>query len=333
MRELGPRIGSPGRIPPPCPLLVWPKDEDDTKQGLVRRFVSTVLLLVASAPHAQELEPRLYANAPIGLNFAIAGYAYTTGGVVVDPSIPLDNADIDVHSAVLAYAHSFAVWGRSAKFDAIGSYVSLSGSADVAGQRQTRDVSGWGDPRMRISINLHGAPALPLREIGRYRQDLIVGASLTAWVPVGQYDERRLINIGTNRWSLKPEIGVSQALGPWIVELIGAAQFYEDNDDFLTNRTREQDPVYSVQGGGIRIFSSGAWLALFATYFSGGRTSVDGIRGSDSKNNSRIGVTLTLPVNRNNSFKLYANTGVSTRTGADFDALGVAWQYRWGGGL
>jgi Putative MetA-pathway of phenol degradation len=299
----------------------------------VRRLVGTVLLLVASAPHAQDLEPRLYANAPVGLNFVIGGYTYTTGGVTVDPSVPLDNASIDVHSAVLAYAHSFAAWGRSAKFDLIGSYASLSGEADVAGQRQAREVSGWGDPRLRFSINLHGAPALTLPQIRSYRQDLIVGASLTAWVPIGQYDDQRLINLGTNRWSLKPEIGMSQAFGQWILELIGAAQFYQDNDDFFTNRTREQDPVYSVQGGGIRIFSSGAWLALFATYFSGGRTTVDGIRGSDFKDNSRIGLTFTLPINRNNSLKLYANTGVSTRTGSDFDALGIAWQYRWGGGL
>ena len=299
----------------------------------MKRLVSTVLLLVASAAHAQDLEPRLYANAPVGLNFAIAGYGYTSGGVTVDPSIPLDNAKIDVQSAVLAYAHSFAAWGRSAKFDVIGSYASLSGRADVAGQPQTREVTGWGDPRVRFSINLHGAPALTLPQMRSYRQDLIVGASLTAWVPVGQYDNTRLVNLGTNRWSLKPELGLSQALGPWIFELIGAAQFYQDNDDFFTHRTREQEPIYSVQGGGIRSFSSGAWLALFATYFSGGRTIVDGVRGADFKENSRIGLTFTIPVNRNNSVKLYANTGVSTRTGSDFDALGIAWQYRWGGGL
>jgi hypothetical protein len=291
------------------------------------------LLLVAAAPHAQELEPRLYANAPVGLNFAIAGYAYSTGGVTADPSIPLDNAQVDVHSAVLAYAHSFAAWGRSAKLDATGTYSTVSGKADVAGVPRTRDVSGWGDPRIRLSINLHGAPALNLRDIRSYRQDLIVGASLTAWLPVGQYDETKLINIGTHRWSLKPEIGASQAIGPWIVELIGAAQFYEDNDEFLGSSTREQDPLYSVQGGGIRSFGSGAWLALFATYYTGGRTTVDGVRGRDFKDNSRIGLTLTLPINRNNSVKIYANTGVSTRTGSDFDSLGVAWQYRWGGGL
>ena len=295
--------------------------------------LGALALLAAGTARAQDLEPRLYANAPIGLNFAIAGYAYTTGGVVVDPSIQLDNANIEVHSAIVAYAHSFAAWGRSAKLDAIGSYASLSGRADVAGRPQTRDVSGWGDPRLRLSINFHGAPALTLRDIGSYQQDLIVGASLTAWVPVGQYDERRLINIGTHRWVIKPEFGLSKAVGPWVLELIGAAQLYEDNDEFLTDQTREQEPVYSVQGGGIRVFSSGAWLALFATYYTGGRTTVDGVRGRDLKENSRVGVTYTIPVNRSNSLKLYANTGVSTRTGSDFDSVGLAWQYRWGGGL
>ena len=104
---------------------------------------------MSSAPHSQELEPRLYANAPVGMNFAIAGYAFAQGGVAVDPAIPLDNASIDVHSAVVAYAHSFAAWGRSAKLDVIGSYASLSGRADLAGATQTRDVSGWADPRLR----------------------------------------------------------------------------------------------------------------------------------------------------------------------------------------
>ena len=152
-------------------------------------------------------------------------------------------------------------------------------------------------------------------------------------MPLGQYDESKLVNIGTHRWSAKPEIGLSKALGPWIVELIGAAQLYADNDDFFGNRTREQDPIYSMQGGGIRIFSSGAWLALSATYYTGGRTTVDGVRGRDLQENSRIGLTFSVPVTRHNSLKLYANTGVSTRAGSDFDVVGLAWQYRWGGGL
>jgi hypothetical protein len=60
---------------------------------------------------------------------------------------------------------------------------------------------------------------------------------------------------------------------------------------------------------------------------------VNGVENSDLQNNTRFGATLAFPVNLRNSIKCYASTGVSTRTGSDFDTIGIAWQYRWGGGL
>lgn len=291
------------------------------------------LLGAVERANGQELEPRAYANAPVGLNFLIVGYGYSEGGLVTDPAIPLENANIRIHSQVLAYARSFSVMGRSAKFDVGLPYASLSGTADVAGQPAEREVSGWADPRLRVSINLYGAPALTMKEAAGYRQNLIVGASLQVLAPTGQYDPARLINLGSNRWAVKPEIGVSKAMGRWTLELAAAAAFYEDNDDFFGGKLREQDPIYSVQGGAICNFGGGVWAAVGATYYTGGRTTVDGVRGNDLQENMRAGVIVTVPVNRHNSVKLYANTGVSTRTGSDFDTGGVAWQYRWGGGL
>jgi hypothetical protein len=297
------------------------------------RALIACFLLTSSHAYAQELEPRAYGNAPVGLNFLIVGYGYSEGGVVADPSIPLTNASIDIHSTVVAYARSVDMWGRSAKFDVTLPYASLSGTADFAGQPREREVSGLGDPRIRISINLQGAPAMSLQEIAGYRQDLIVGASLQVWVPVGQYDSDKLVNIGTHRWAVKPELGISKASGPWTLELAGAVAFYQDNDNFLDGQTREQDPIYSVQAGVTYSFRSGAWLAVSGTYYTGGRTTVEGEKGDDLQENSRLGATLSLPVNRRNSIKVYAHTGVSTRTGSDFDVGGIAWQHRWGGGL
>jgi hypothetical protein len=60
---------------------------------------------------------------------------------------------------------------------------------------------------------------------------------------------------------------------------------------------------------------------------------LEGVEGNDLQKNSRLGFTGALPVNRHHSFKLYLSTGVSTRTGSDYNAVGLAWQYRWGGGL
>ena len=298
------------------------------------RTLIALLLLVSLHANAQELEPRAYSNAPVGLNFLIFGYGYAQGGVVVDPSIPLTNADIRVHTGVFAYARSLGLWGRSAKFDVVAPFASLSGTADVNGEPRERDVSGFGDVRLRFSLNLRGAPALSLREMAAYRQDLVIGASLQVLIPVGQYDPSKLVNIGSNRWAVKPELGLSKTLGRWTLELAGGAAFYQDNDDFFGGgRTREQAPIYSVQGGAIYNFRSGVWIAISGTYYTGGRTTVDGVRGDDLQENARFGATLAWPVNRSNSLKFYANTGVLTRTGTDFDAGGIAWQYRWGGGL
>ena len=197
---------------------------------------------------AQDIEPRSYSNAPVGVNFLIAGYAYTQGGVSFDPSLPITNDHLTTSSAVLAYARALDLWGKSAKIDAIVPYTWLSGSAEYVGQPLSRDVNGFADPRFRVSVNFYGAPALTPSEFKNYQQDLIVGASLQVSAPLGQYDSSRLVNLGTNRWAFKPELGVSKTLGSWTLELSGAATFYTDNRNFYSGNLRSQDHSIHFRG-------------------------------------------------------------------------------------
>ncbi len=282
---------------------------------------------------AQEIEPRAYSNAPIGVNFAIAGYAYTQGAVPFDASLPVKNAQLKTSNAVLAYARVFDVWGQSGKFDAIVPYTGLSGTAEVAGQPFERNVTGFADPRFRLSVNLYGAPALTLREFRNFEQDLIIGASLQVSVPASQYDSSRVVNIGTHRWSFRPEVGISKAVGPWTLEFQAAATLFTDNRDFYGGHTRSQDPIYSLQGHVIYGFRSGVWASFDATTFAGGRTTLNGVRGDDRQQNWRVGGTLAFPVDVHHSIKIYASSGVSARTDNNYDLIGIAWQYRWGDGL
>jgi len=283
--------------------------------------------------HAQDIEPRAYSNAPVGVNFVVAGVAYSHGGLSLDPSLPVTDARLESSAAVLAYARVLDLWGVSGKFDAIVPYASLSGTAVYAGQPVERSIHGAANPLLRISANLVGAPALTLQEFAAYRQDLIVGVSLQVGVPLSQYDPTRLLNIGTNRWSAKPEVGVSKAIGSWTIEGQAAVTFYGDNTDFFGGSTRTQDPLYALQGHVIHSFRSGIWASLDLTYFAGGRSTIDGVAKNDLQQNWRVGATLAIPVDRRNSIKLAASSGVSARTGNNFDLLAVAWQYRWGGGL
>jgi hypothetical protein len=294
--------------------------------------LALALVTLSVEAHAQDLEPRAFANTPVGLNFLIGGYAYSKGGVGTDPSVPIEHAQIRLNSAVLAYVRTLDLWGRSGKLDIILPYTWASGSAKFAGQSQTREVSGLGDPRLRFSMLFYGAPALSLDEFQDYKPDIIIGGSFEVTPPLGQYDSDKLLNIGTNRWSFKPELGISKTLGPLTLELSTGVRFYTDNNDFLDGKTLQLSPVYSVQGHLIYSFTPGIWLGLDGLYYTGARGTIDGRKG-ESLENVRVGLTLALPINRHNSVKLYGTTNVYTKTGADADVVGIAWQFRWGGGL
>jgi len=295
-------------------------------------FLACALMGQAPAPRAQDIEPRAYSNAPVGMNFLIAGYAYARGALPFE-TLPVTDAQLKTPSTVLGYARALDLWGNSGKFDAIVPVTSLSGTARYLGEPVERDVDGLGDSRFRLSVNLVGAPALAFPQFATYRQDLIMGASLQVSAPTGRYDSTRLVNIGTNRWSFKPEVGISKAAGRWTLEATAAATFYTGNDDFFNGNRREQDPLYSVQGHAIYAFRSGIWTSFDVTFFTGGRTTVNDTVSNDLQQNWRVGGTLSLPVDLRNSVKLYASSGVSARTGNNYDLLGIAWQYRWGGGL
>ncbi|MFK8328705.1 transporter [Pseudomonas sp. BJa5] len=294
---------------------------------------AAALALLASTAVAEDLEPRSYANTPVGINFLLLGYSDMDGSVTANPSVPLEDGKIRIKAAVFAFARSLDVWGRSGKFDIVVPRAHLKGSALFAGEPRERDVTGLIDPRFRFSVNLYGAPALSLAEFADYRQDVIIGASLAITAPLGQYDPGRLVNLGNNRWSFKPELGISKRLGPVTLELAAATTFYTDNDDYFGGRTASQDPLHQVQGHIIYAFGNGVWVSLDTTYFAGGSTSINGVGNHDYQETTRYGGTLTLPVNRNHSLKLAASKGAYSRTGSEYDGFAIVWQYRFGGGL
>jgi Putative MetA-pathway of phenol degradation len=295
-------------------------------------LVIMALVGAALSCEAQDLEPRAYSNTPVGMNFLIAAYAYTFGDVTFDASTPIKDAELTAHSAYLAYAHAFGVWGRSAKLDLVLPYAWVSGTADFAGQQRDRYTDGFGDARVRFSALLYGGPALTMAEFEDYKPDLIVGASLAVTLPTGHYDSDKLVNIGTNRWSVKPELGISKTFGPVTLELEPSVTFYTDNNDFLGGKKLEKAPLYAVQGHVIYHTRFGLWAAVDATYYGGGRTTVDGEKGEEPQN-LRVGATLAIPISRQHSVKLYASTGAIARVGGNFTTAGIAWQFRWGGGL
>ena len=115
------------------------------------------LLFVAVQAHAGEIEPRAYVNTPVGINFLLAGYAYSSGGLSTAGSSPIKDAELQMNTGVLAYARTLDVWGKSGKFDVILPYSRLSGSAMVEGLPENEKFPGC-TTRSSVSRSTSMAP-------------------------------------------------------------------------------------------------------------------------------------------------------------------------------
>ena len=282
---------------------------------------------------AQELEPGAYSVSPPRVNFLVLTNNFSGGDLTFDPTLPVEDASATINTTIVAYVRSLSFLGRSANVGIIAPYSVGQVEGFYLGEYTEVHRSGFRDPVVRFAFNLHGAPAMDLKTFASYRQRTNVGLSLLTVLPLGEYDPAKLINLGSNRWAFKPEIGLSRAIRRWTVELYGGVWLFTDNEDFYGGRTREQEPIGSVQAHILYTFRPRLWVAFDANYYHGGRTTVDSRENLDLQKNSRLGVTSSLPLSPRQSLKLAYSCGARTSIGADFQALVVAYQYLWGGGL
>ncbi|MBU3603125.1 transporter [Polynucleobacter sp. AP-Kaivos-20-H2] len=287
----------------------------------VRIFWLCLLGFICQQASAQEIEARAYSNAPIGINFVSGGIAQAKSG------------SYTLTTEAASLTRIINVFGQSGRISLLLPYAQLSGTGSIRTQNMNASAEGLSDPVVKISANLYGAPALSLEEFNNYKQDLIIGTSLAASIPWGKYNSEQMLNVGANRSLIQPAIGASQAVGPWRLELAGMATIYTSNTSFLGSNTLSQNPIYSSEAHAIYYFQNTAYISADATYFMGGQKYVNGTAISGSQENWRFGSTFSYPINKHNSIRLTGSKGVYSNTNTDYTAMGISWQYRWGGGL
>lgn len=284
----------------------------------------SLVLIITQAMYAQSLEPRLYSNIPIDSNFLLLGSSYSTGAL--QGNTTLKDPKINIYSTFLAYARGIDIAGKSSKVDLIVPTTCIKGTVLNNGNQVSRDICGFGDIKARLALNIIGAPALKLKNFNSYKPDTIVGVNLQVTAPTGQYDKNKLINIGTNRWALKTGFGVSKSIENFILEFSADAEYFTADKQFILGE-KEQDIIYSTQVHIIYTMPKGMWFSINSNYYFGGENTISGVRQHDSLENSRMGLTFSVAVNKDYSLKLDGSRGVLTRTGTDFDTLSIVLQY------
>lgn len=320
-----------------------PLSSSDLRHHLPRRLRETILLrklprllallallAVPGVSLAQDVEPRRWTHLPVGLDVVGAAYVYTNGDLFFDPVLRIEDAEIDQQTALGIYTRVFGLAGRTARLDLLVPVKWTRWQGLLDGAFRTARREGLADPILRLSMNLVGAPALKGKEFQEYRAAnttaTVLGVGLAVVLPLGEYEEDKLLNLGGNRVVAKPEIGVVHTRGPWSYELTASVSLFEDNDEFWNGNKLEQDPLFAAQAHVVRVFRRGLWLSLSAAYSQNGESEVNDVPKDDPRDQILSALTFGFPVARDQGLKFaYIRGRMLEDVGTDTDNFAVAW--------
>ncbi len=276
--------------------------------------------LAATICRGQDLAPRAYIIAPLHSN-----------------TVPITDATARVNVPVLSLSHSLNFLGRTATFTASMPYGVGKFRGTVVGAETLAYRSGLLSSNFRFSVNLIGGPAMNVQEYSKWKQKTIIGVSIKLVPPTGQYDPTKLINLGSNRWPFKPELGYSRRWGHWILDAYGGVWFFTANPEFFSHNqfspgtnTQSQSPTGSFEGHLSYDFKPRLWVSLDGNYWFGGSTSLNSVQNDATRQrNSRVGATASIPLTRHQTIKLSYNNGAYISYGGNYQNVSVGWQYSW----
>ena|ERR1700758_3332789 len=294
-----------------------------------------VFLILAGHVCAQDLSPRAYVITPVHANAALLTWSYFNGGLNVNgaSAIPITGAMGVYNVQIISLYHSFDFFGRSANVAvglpyAIGTFSAMGPKREVSVYR-----SGMVDLTTRFSVNLLGGPAMQPREFAKWRQKVLLGASLRMIAPTGQYSSKELVTWGINRWAFKPELGYSERWGNWLLDAYAGAWFYTTNPAsfaFPKPLSQTENPIGSFEGHISRNFGAGTWVSFDGNFWWGGVTTLGGRQRPDTRQtSSRLGGTAAWRYSHHQSIKVSYSDGAYVRFGGNYQNVSVAWQYSW----
>ena len=180
---------------------------------------------------------------------------------------------------------------------------SLSASVDMgAGIVELDTDIAQGDLFVGAELGLIGSPSLAPMDYAQYKPGFRAGIAAKLFLPTGDYDSSRLLNLGGNRWSLQASLPLSYVLAENMIdpelttfELVPSVQIFGDNDDPIT--VASQKPLWRLEGHITRSFGPTIWASLDGSYAYGGETSADGVSYGSAQQTLSLGATLGLVLN------------------------------------
>ncbi len=266
-------------------------------------------MTVSATGYAQTVDAAAYVPAPAGTRIVMAYGQYGHAGSRYANGEKTDgDVDISRYTAIARYIRYGEIGGRTYNLQILQPF----GHAEADGATAALgDATGLGDTIVTAQLFLH--------EDRQTRT--FFGIQPYLFLPTGDHDGRRGLNIGENRWKASIQAGGSRALGAHVVvEAVADAMIFGDNDDVSGGRRLETEPLYRVQLFGRYVFNPEHEGSLRLVYSDGGQTSLDGVERDD-----KTGTTSALATWRYNfspglNLLSQVGTDLSVRNGLREDA-------------
>lgn len=295
------------------------------------RLIILMSLLISSIlSMAQDTEPRRWTNLPLGVKVVGVGYGYTFGNILFDPVLETEDVTITAHTLVASYVQPFRLGKKFARLDVFIPFSNARWEGLLQGEPTSIVRTGLLDPRIRLSYHVLGPKALDPQQLKEYLKEhrvyTTLGVSLAISVPLGQYSEEKLINLGINQFVFRPQIGVAHNWGSWSIELDLSAYIYTKNYNFFNDGSKDQNPLFASQAHLVKRFNSGLWASIGTAYGLGGASRVNRLSKDDERANLLSSAAIGLPIGKLQSAKLaYIHTQTLTDIGSNTNNLVLAW--------
>lgn len=297
---------------------------------IFKTFIIYSFLFLINFSFGQDIEPRRWNPLPLKSNVIGVGYANTTGDIIFDPLLQAEDVTVKVNTLVATYIRPFRIGNKLARFDIVIPYNNATWKGLLSDVPTSVHRDGFSDPRIRMSINLLGAPAGSLKEIQEYFSthpvNTTLGVSLAVTLPFGQYYEEKLINLGQNQLVFCPQVGIVHNWKKWSYELTGSVIFYTKNHNFSNGKDKILDPIYALQTHLIRTFKPRYWASVSLSYGLGGKSVVNRQPNNDERGDVQAALSFGFPIFKNQSIKVaYIRSETLKDLGSNLNVLGVGW--------
>jgi hypothetical protein len=298
-------------------------------KGLLACF-ALAIFFTPGETSAQFNDARAYDNTPVGVSQLELDYTYVRSNASLDPSLSIAGANLNLNQGTIGYTHYVAVFGRLAWVEAAVPLAGLDGS--IAGTNVHGSIAGAGDSSYQIAALLKGGPALNIEQFASYKPATSLGLSLSITAPTGLYNSNKILNLGSDRWSFKPELAFSLPFGPdqkWEFDAYGNATFYTDNTSYHGREALRQEPLPGLEGHISYSFNDRVWLSLDTRYSFRGTTYAEGVSQNNPQQNFIVGNELNISLSPQNSLTFVFAKAIVHQNGPTATGFSIKYDYTW----